>query len=78
MKVSELAEYLTKERFPIRSIKRVYKKSTKVHMVKLAPEDSPDAEKTQNYSYTWTTSFLYSILKNPMYYGEYYYGKSAV
>jgi DNA invertase Pin-like site-specific DNA recombinase len=75
--VNEISKYLTDKKYPIRSVRRKYKKPTKVHVM-VNDTVADDEEKKDNYSYFWSSSFLYSILKNPMYYGEYYYWKTSV
>lgn len=77
--VNEISKYLSDKHYPIRSVRRKYKKPTKVLvMVNDEAKEDETAEKKDNYSYFWSSSFLYSILKNPMYYWEYYYWKTSV
>lgn len=78
--VNEISKYLSDKKYPIKSVRRKYKKPTKVHVMvndDSSTIESPDEVK-ENYSYFWSSSFLYTILKNPMYYGEYYYWKTSV
>lgn len=66
-KVSDMCKILTAENVPIRSVKKM--KAKRLSQEKSTP---PPPEKN-----VWTGSLIYSILKNTIYYGKYFYGRTS-